>query len=608
MARPRFQNGRSVALVFAFALASLPIGAWAAGLTVATALSDTSVTVGDVVTLEIRATAQVDGQIELQLPRIDGLTELSRSQSEGTSISWTGAGQKITREQTVNVEYQVERAGKIEIPAIIGRVAGVEARSSPLVLDAGGGGGMTPRPVAAGEVVPPEPGEQQLFLRYRINQPEPWLGQEVLLDLEIFVDPASSFSITDSINPPELEGFWREVLEQPKRLERRAERVGARNYHVYRVWRMALYGLEAGDRTIEPATLTFTQGNTIFGGGRRMRRKSLPLIIKVKALPTEGRPADFNNNNVGHYELNASVDRDNVPAGKAVIYTVMLSGSGNIKSARLPVIESVPGFRAFPPTTKDQSDVKPNGLVGSKRAEILLMPEVGGRLEIPAVSLPIFDPEVGQYRRLTTPSLRVAVEGTPTPEAASAAPTTAPVEADPGIARQRLRPIRYRSTLEAPPAEPWKKKELWGLFLLPPLLFGLFGLGETVLKRASAETPKRKRKAAQRVAEARLLEAKAAIESGNVGAAHARFTEALLGLGTERIGVALAGLTHDQLRETLKACRASDEVIGRLIAALEAADYARFAPGALKGGEAEALLSKWRELLADIDALEKVRP
>ncbi|MBK6685590.1 MAG: protein BatD [Deltaproteobacteria bacterium] len=601
---------RAAWLIYGVVLLAAP--AQAAGLAVSTALSDGRVTVGDVVTLEIRAVAQVEGALELQIPRVDGLTELSRSQSEGTSISWTNNGQKITREQSLQIDYQVEKAGRIDIPPVTGRIGSIEARSSPLALVVDGNDAPASGTVLGpGEVAPPEAGERELFVRYRVSQPEAYLGQEILLDLEIFVDPTATFSISDSVNPPELDGFWREILDQPKRLERRAERIGNRTYHVYRVWRLALYGLEAGERTLEPATLTFTQGQSIFGGGRRSRRRSLPVTIRVKPLPTEGRPADFNNNNVGQYELSATLDRDQVPAGKAVVLTVTLSGSGNIKSARLPAIDNLPGFRVFPPTLKEHPELTREGQRGRKSAEILLMPESGGRLEIPSLALSIFDPIGQTYRRLHTTSLRVAVDGTPTPTPSDPPPSaevSTPTLSPDKVSRPALRPLRYRSSLPTPGSAPWRQPWFWGLLLGPWVLYGGVLAFARTFQSLRAETPERQRRAARRHAHQRLAEARAALEKGELGAAHAHFSEAVLDFGSQKLGRVLKGLTHEQVEATFTAQSPGSDLGPRVRRALEAADFARFAPGAVSASEGAALTARWEALLTEIDALPGEAP
>ena len=57
------------------------------------------------------------------------------------------------------------------------------------------------------------------------------------------------------------------------------------------------------------------------------------------------------------------------------------------------------GFREFAPTITDKVEPDGEGLHGTKTAEILLMPERGGRLEIPSIDMTIFDPDEKRYRK-----------------------------------------------------------------------------------------------------------------------------------------------------------------------------------------------------------------
>jgi hypothetical protein len=585
--------GALVALVGGVAEAAEP-------LTVSAELSERQVMVGDVVTLQIRAVATVNGNIEVQVPRVEGLTELSRSSSEGTSISWSNVGgQQVRREQTVEVELQADKPGTLSLPGVVAAVGREQARSSPLTLVVVGQEDLQSAAAAPpGEVAPPDPGEEALFARYRVDHPQAYLGQEILVDLEIFASPNGNFSLEEVPGTPELDGFWTELLFKPERLTRSVEKVNGRSYHVYRLWRVALYPLTAGERSLPSVRLTYSTGRGIFGGGRRARIRTKPVTLEILPLPTEGRPQDFVSTNVGRYALSAQVDAARVPAGKAVVLKVSLRGRGNIKNAKLPELGALDGFRAFPPTVS--TDAKPalDGLQGTKTAEILLMPTRGGRLSIPGLSLPVFDPQAKAYARLTTPSIPILVDGEPAgPEAPPPAVAAAPEPAQ----QDALRPIRFRADLtpaaEPPFARPW----YWALVAAVPLLFlALLGL-ERVLQGARAETPERRRRAVARGARARLAEARRLAQAGQGAEAYAAFTDALFELGTERLQVALRGLTTEQIAATLVSRGASEALARRVQHELEQADYARYVPGAASG--VAGSLDTWEGLLSEIEAL-----
>lgn len=589
------------ALFASLLIGLLPASALAAeALTVDASLSDTTVPVGDIVTLQVRAIARVDGDIRVEVPRVEGLSELSRSQSEGTSISWTSAGQSMTRERTITIELQADRAGQIAIPPVVARVAGHQAKSAALSVHVGESVLPSAETPEAGEVTPPTAGERDVFVRFRVDKNEVFLGEQLLLDCEIFVSPKTSFNVDSNAPPSTLDGFWMEIVDRPQRLERRVEVVGNKSYHVYRLWRIALFPLDAGEVTIAPLAVTLSQNRSIFGGGKRIRRRTQPLAIEVKPLPTQGRPADFSNNNVGRYLLSASIDHDKVPAGKAVLLRLSLSGVGNIRAARLPEVKDLDGFRVFPPTVTDETEVTPNGVRGTKTAEILLMPERGGRLEIPSFALTVFDPSTATYERRTTASMRLVVEGTPDAAAVAPPPSERPAKRE-GL---DLIPVRFRSSLGARDAQPWRRPWFLAGVAAPWLLYVAFLLAARLMKTATKETTKTKSRAATKAARSQLVAAKQALDAGDVATAYARFAEAVLEYGTDKCGVPLRGLTAEGVRSALLARGASPELAEQLGEELEAADYARFAPGTVANTDPAQAYARWEAIFAELEQFE----
>ncbi len=517
-------------------------------------------------------------------------------------MSWDSrSGQKVTREQTLGLELQANKAGTLTIPAFVAKVAGRSAQSRPLTLKVIASAALAANaPQAeAGQVAPPDPGEDKLFARYRLNKGTAYLGEQVLLDLEIFASPNRNFSLEEMPDAPELDGFWKKVVFKPTKLTRTVEVVGGQRYHVYRLWRMALFGLSAGERTLPPARLTFSTNRGMFGSGRRIRVRTKPVKLSILPLPTEGRPAGFASTNVGQYKLRATVDARTVPAGKAVLLKVALSGVGNIENARLPEIKDIDGFRVFPPTVKTEDKTSLNGIQGTKSAEILLMPTRGGRLQVPALSLPIYDPGRKGYERLSTPSIAIVVNGEPV---AAPAIQAAPTKAEPK--EVKLQPLHVRADVSAWSPPPFVTRPFFVALALPPLLFVLLLLGEWGWARAQRQTSAHVRRAVARDAKSRLQHAKQEADAGHLDKAYAAFVDALLTLGSERTQVALQGMTTEQVCETLAAHGASAATVQQVQEQLQTADYARFASGAVAGLQASTVLATWGDILSEVEALE----
>lgn len=597
---------------FAVLLATCTLGQAAFAddvINVSASLSEERVLTGDAVTLEINVVSQSQEAIEISMPRLEGMTELSRSKSEGTSIQWTGAGQKVTREYTVTIELQADKAGKLTIPPISARAGKNRGESTALFLNVGASEELakdaeTPDP---DRITPPEKGEERLFLRYKVDKATAYVGEQIIIDLDVYALPSMNFSIEDAPQPPPLDGFWKEVLDQPRQLTRRIESVQGRSYHAYRVWRLAIFPLEAGERTIAQAQASFGVNRSIFGGGQRDRRKAPPIKLEILPLPTEGRPANFSSQNVGEYTLEAKLDRDRVPAGKALVLSLVLSGRGNLKNVRLPDLSEVPGFRVFAPTVTDAIEVDGTGIHGSKRAEILLMPERGGRLEIPSVSMTIFNPVEKRYQRLETGTQRVVVEGEPSANSGETLVATERGEAETKlepVKKPSLRPLRYRSALSTTPVPPWQNPLLLGLFFLPPVIFVAARVFSSAYALSRRETEGSRRRAKSKANRERLSKARAAVDAGNTANAFREMREALLELASEKTGVALRGATIEEARAAFMARGASEKLTAAYVREMEAADYAAFAPQAMDRGALEGAADRWEALFADLEAFK----
>ncbi|MEL7238581.1 MAG: BatD family protein, partial [Planctomycetota bacterium] len=286
---------------------------------------------------------------------------------------------------------------------------------------------------------------------------------------------------------------------------------------------------------------------------------------------------------------------------KALLYTIRLSGKGNISSAKLPTIKSVPGFRVFAPTVRDDIQTNASGISGFKEAEYLMMPQKGGRIRIPAVKLPIFDPVAGRYKTLKTKSLRVFVDGKPDPSATIEPPPPKDEKEVPTVAA--LRPLRFKSSLSSAGAPPWQNSWFWLLLFAPGLGSGATAAWTWSKQQRSQVTPRTAQKAAVQQAQDNLDKARADINSGALADAHAKIADALRTCGSQTLGISLQGLTFDAVSTATKARGLSDEDANDLVRLLEAADYARYAPSQLNASATQSDIQRAEQLIASFESL-----
>ncbi|MBI2377060.1 MAG: protein BatD [Deltaproteobacteria bacterium] len=555
----------------------------AAPISVSAELSEARVEAGEVVTLEITAVATENGTIEIQIPRVKGLNELRRSQSESTSMSWVNGASTVMRERRFRVDFETSRPGKLEIPPIRARLGREEALSPPLNLEvvAANTAEATAKPSSPGKFELPDKNERDVFVRYRVDKSSAHQGEQVLVDLVIFT-AGGTFNLQRTAPPPDLDGFWREVIDEPQQLEGRVEYVSSRPYRAYRLWRAAYFPLEAGVRVLPKLTLDFAVNVGMFSDGKSIRRSAPPVSIEVKPLPAEGRPKGFVPTNVGQYQLDARVDRAQVPAGKAVILTVSLSGDGNLASAKLPEVSAVDGFRVFPPTPKNQIEKQERGVTGRREVDYVLVPQRGGRLEVPRLTMAVFDPARAEYKRLETPAIAIHVEGDPTQTIAAPSEQVAEAPSKP-VRADDLRALRFRSDLGDRSA--WDRDRPLSItaFVLAPGFFVFAMLVELTMARARRGSPEGRRRRVAKEAKERLVEAQGAVDDGHSKDAYAAIETALLELAGDRSGRSLRGVTRNEAKAELLALGVDSELIDEWAAVLDACEHARFAPGSDRG-------------------------
>ena len=82
-----------------------------------------------------------------------------------------------------------------------------------------------------------------------------------------------------------------------------------------------------------------------------------------------------------------------------VLLTVRISGEGNIEALPDPGWPEFAGWRVIESPVSVESQVVAGQITGSRTYEIALMPEQVGRLTIPEIHYPYFDPALEAVRR-----------------------------------------------------------------------------------------------------------------------------------------------------------------------------------------------------------------
>ncbi|MCH8327275.1 MAG: protein BatD [Candidatus Marinimicrobia bacterium] len=449
------------------ALAMLLAGHLAAQAKVTAIVPAGSFAVGESFHFEIRVE---NGDAErLALAGIDDFRRLS-----GPSISRNmQIINNVVKSHTSYIwELMPRKAGTLTIPAQAVEVAGRVHHTQPVVLQVS----KAPDLSASGA-------GSALYLQVAVEPREVYVGEQVTVTWTLFTQ--LGINGWESFAEPSLTGFWTENLFAPNNLQLREKFIGGKRYYFAVVRRAAIFATHSGELEVDPLVLRVsvqTQNRRrdpffsefSFFGRRSVENRtvsSAARTVTVLPLPSEGRPAAFAGA-VGDFTIDGHMSAENLRQNEAVTLTLKISGEGNIKTLEPPHIDFPDGMEVFPPKSTVEAALG-NVMGGTRTIEHVIIPRQAGRLVIPAIQLPFFNPRTKRYELADTGPFVLNVESTGEPALALEGFSRKEV----ALLGEDIRFLKTGSPRWFNAARGWYTRGILALNLLTALLFALPWLG-----------------------------------------------------------------------------------------------------------------------------------
>jgi len=524
--------------------------------------------------------------------------------STGTSISIVN--NEVSQKQTIDMTLKPRHPGKLTIGKVDVIVAGrTVASSQPIAIQVSGAAvqrpsnvpvpGAVPSPGKATErrVAPPteEQDDRQAFLTAVAPQRTLYTGEPIYVEYVLYVRSNIPLQGVRPEGSPDLKGF---VVEQSDTSHDRAggARIKGLAYNTHVQWSGTVTALESGEAVLDPLSLTMYVGD-IFSQ-RRYRMASEPLAIEFEDPPAKGRPADYVDGTVGRFVAVAALDKETVRVGNSGILTVEVSGTGNLRAVKPPVIRNSTGLRVsnIPTTDLDEFVADKGGVSGKRTFQYLLTPEHEGVFEIGRVDLPFFNSISGRYERTRTDPLELKAVGQmpsgPVYEARKEGVTVGIIES---------------SDLAPPLDRDHDTLDMQIIYAGLSIPFAFF-LGAEAWRRrrdyiARNHSTLLSRKALRKADQAlnRLVRGTA----GNPVSLWAGIDAIVRDYLTVRFSIPATGITHDELRSVLRERGAAMEATDALVAELESCAFGRFAPSSAQESDQTASTERIRTCLKELD-------
>lgn len=389
---------------------------------------------------------------------------------------------------------------------------------------------------------------------------------------------------------PAFSGFWNEEIAIPQQLQFSKQVMDGVQYNVADVKKVVLYPQRTGTLTVEPmegeviARIQVKRQQTndpfdiFFNNSIRDVKysiKSDPVKISVKELPA--LPAGYVfNGAVGKFTREVTLDKKETKTNEAVTLKIKFSGKGNIKLIDAPEIKTPQDIEAYDPKVNENITPAAGGSSGTKTFEYLLIPRKTGEYKIPVESFCYFDLSKKSYVQIPAPEMFIKVNrGT---ESGAATVT--------GVSKEDVRmlgkDIRYIKTGSFTTASSRTINFLSPAFYMlqafpfAAMLLILIARRKQIQRQSNVVLMRRRK--ADSVARKRLKTAKKFLDVNEKQKFLDEMFRALWGFASDKLGVQVADLTREKIREELSARKIGEEIIQSFGETVDACEYARFAP------------------------------
>lgn len=545
--------------------------------------------------------------------------EVIAGPSTSRSSSFQMVNGHTTSSSTITYTYVIyaSKAGSYTLPAAQAEINGKDVFSKPVSIlftgTAPKAGSQSPRmheEDQGGQVR--DAGSQisgkDLFIEVSANKRRVYEQEPILLTYKVY----TLLELTQLEGKmPDLTGFHTQEVPLPQQKSFHIEQKNGRNYRCVTWSQYVMYPQVTGkleipsitfkgivvqvNRNIDPFEAFFNGGS----GYVEVKREIKAPAITVQVDPLPERPAGFSGG-VGRMNVSASLNHNQLKAGDPLTLTVTVSGTGNLKLLKEPIVEFPKDFDKYDAKITDQTKLTTNGLEGSMVYEYLAVPRNQGKYTIPPVEFVYFDTSSNDYKTLKTDSYEVTVEKG-AGQSSAVASYTQEVDSD-------IHGMKYGKTRQHAIGTYFFGSTAYLLAMLIPFV-SFVALLVIFRKRAldNADIVKKRGKQANKVATKRLKTARQLMSQSKGNEFYDEVLRALWGYIGDKLNMPVAELSRENIEENLKAHAVDSETITTFLSALDECEFERYAPGDAAGNMSKTFESAMSAIMNIENAMKRQR-
>ena len=427
-----------------------------------------------------------------------------------------------------------------------------------------------------------------LFIKVSANKKRVYEQEPILLTYKVY----TLVSLTQLEGKmPDLKGFHTQEVDLPQQKSFKIETVNGRPYKTVTWSQYVMFPQLTGKLEIPSITfngIVVQQNRNIdpfeafFNGGSgyvEVKKQIQAPGIEIQVDPLPARPAKFSGG-VGKFSISAQFDKTEVKANDPVKLHLVISGIGNLKLIKQPVVEFPKDFDKYDAKITDKTKLSANGVEGSMIYDILAVPRHQGKYDIPPIEFTYFDTTTKRYETVKTEGFTLNVAK----GAGTGSVSDFTGQEDLQLLGKDIRHIKTGDTRQHSLDDFFfGSTGYWiALAVLALIFISLFVIFR---QRAieNANITKRRAGKANKVATKRLKKASKLMADNKPGEFYDEVLRALWGYVDDKLNMPDEQLSHDNISQRLADRNVNEDTITQFMGALDECEFERYAPGDPKG-------------------------
>lgn len=436
-----------------------------------------------------------------------------------------------------------------------------------------------------------------VFVKAILNKEESKIGEQIVLDYKLYTSRnIESYNVNSESEYP---GFF---AHEVRRFNGRQiqEVIDGVQYTTKLIKKVALFPQQAGLFAIDPLIMNIS---IAVGSSRKRSIFSMPKVttfkistdpieIKVNPLP-QPAPNSFSGA-VGKFEMRTSVNRNQLSTDDAITMRMYINGNGDIKQVQAPELEISDDFEVYNPKVVEESSFENNAeLSGKKVFEYSILPKKPGKYTINS-AFSYYDSDSLDYVTIRSESFPITVKKGQLDRTQIIAKTNVRKAED-------IRHIKREAHIHKD-GHFIGSGFFWTLFSIPLLLLGgVIILRQIEINKGSIDPSVLKKKKAVKIAQKRLAQAKAFMESNKSKAFYDEVSRASFGYVCDKLNIPFSELTKENINSKMQSLEVSNGSIDKFMQIVKTCEMALFA-GKDNTAAMNATYTQAIDVIAEIEA------